>query len=55
LTPHAVAGGFEDSPACCLGSFLEFLKMRLCQFWLFQLEVETCWEKMNLSNAGAEH
>jgi hypothetical protein len=44
----------HNSPACCLGSCLEFFQMRLCQIRLFQLQIEICQEKMNLGIAGAE-
>ena len=37
---HTLTG--HNSPACCLGSCLEFPKMRLCQIRLFQLQIETC-------------
>jgi hypothetical protein len=31
----------HTSSACCLGSCLEFLKMRVCQIRLVQLQIET--------------
>src|SRR6202035_4092749 len=47
-------GGVLYSPACGLRCRLEFLQMRLCQVRLFQLQIETRQEKMNLGITGAE-